>query len=71
MKTFVPTCDECTQGVEAVAAIIGSEGKIVEIIDFLKVHSMFLQWRLSIDLSQGILDIPRIINRTETYLDYC
>ena len=33
-----PTCDECTEGVAAVANVIGSEGKIVEIVDFLKVN---------------------------------
>ena len=34
-----PTCDECTEGVPAVANVIGSEGKIVEIVDFLKVNN--------------------------------
>ena len=37
VKTMTPTCDECTGGVAAVAAIIGEEGTIVEIMDFLKV----------------------------------
>ena len=37
VKTMVPTCDECTGGVAAVANIIGMESTIAEIMDFLKV----------------------------------
>ncbi len=31
-----PTCDQCTKGLAAVAKVIGSEGKIVEMVNFLK-----------------------------------
>merc|ERR1712198_41955 len=38
IKTLLgePTCDECTASLGAVADIIGSEGKIAEIVEFLK-----------------------------------
>ena len=34
---MVPTCEECTGGVEAVSGIIGMESTIAEIMTFLKV----------------------------------
>ena len=33
-----PTCEDCTAGVGAVAEVIGSDAKIGEIMDFLKVN---------------------------------
>ncbi len=33
-----PTCDQCKEGVATVASVMGSEGKLLEIVNFLKGH---------------------------------